>query len=80
MEEIASSDEGKEEDEDGEDNAPDGEDEHRPQPNQASTKGRHTKEPTAAGADQAETTQAASPPPRASSSSDPSDPAAAPLA
>ena len=81
VEEIASSDEGEEEeDEDGEDDAPDGEDDGRPQPDQVSTNEQRIGEPTAANADQAEANLAAVPPPRASTSADPSDPAAAPLA
>ena len=82
-EEIASSDEGEEEedeDEGGEGDAPGGEDDGRPQPDQVSTNGRDVGEPTAAGSDQTETHQAATPLPEASASVGLSDPAAAPLA
>ena len=69
-----------EEGEDGKDDASyDGADSW-PQPDQVSTNELRAGEPTAAGADQAETNQTAVPPPGASTSADPSDPAAAPLA
>nr|XP_020152677.1 uncharacterized abhydrolase domain-containing protein DDB_G0269086-like [Aegilops tauschii subsp. strangulata] len=81
VEEIASSDEGEDEgDEDGEDDASGDGADGQPQPDQASTNEPRVGEPTAAGADQAETNQTSIPPPGASTSADPSDPTAAPPA
>nr|XP_020183568.1 uncharacterized protein LOC109769223 [Aegilops tauschii subsp. strangulata] len=76
-EEIASSDEGEDkEDEDDEYAAP----ENRPEPDQASTSELCNAAPTAADADQAETSQSAAPTSSAAASASLSDPPAAPLA
>ena len=78
MEEIASSDEGKdEEDEDGEDNAPEDGADGQPQPDRASS---NEPRAPAADADQAETQQSATPPAGATASTSLPDPPASPLA
>jgi hypothetical protein len=80
-EEIASSDEGEdEEDKDGEDDAPEGGADGQPQLDRASSNEPCVSAPTAADGDQAETRQTASPPAGAADSTNLPDPPAAPLA